>query len=74
MFGIVWKVPEDLQDVYRKFGIDLERFNGNNSWTLPMPGRFIIDQHGVIRDVEVNPDYTNRPEPDETLEILESLL
>ena len=73
MFGIVWNFPKDLQDVYLKFGIDLERFNGDNSWTLPMPSRFILDQKGVVRNVEVHPDYTSRPEPEEAVELLKTL-
>jgi len=27
--------------------MDLERFNGNGSLTLPMPGRFILDSQGT---------------------------
>jgi hypothetical protein len=28
----------------------------------------VIDQGGVIRAADVNPDYTHRPEPEKTLE------
>ncbi len=28
---------------------DLEDFNGDASWTLPLPARMIIDTDGVIR-------------------------
>ena len=55
-------------------GIDLNKYNGDDSWTLPMPGRFIIDRSGVIRYAEVNPDYTVRPEPEEVIGILKELL
>ncbi|MDB5433910.1 MAG: alkyl hydroperoxide reductase [Phenylobacterium sp.] len=30
-----------------------------------MPARFVIGPDGVIRYAEVNPDYTQRPEPSE---------
>ncbi|MBI9082149.1 MAG: redoxin domain-containing protein [Desulfobacterales bacterium] len=69
-FGLVFTLPEDLKGLYSKFGIDLERFNGNDSWTLPMPGRFIVDPNGTILDAEVNPDYTKRPDPAEIIKIL----
>lgn len=39
------------------------RFNGDDSWTLPMPARFIIDRDGIIRSADVSPDYTVRSEP-----------
>ncbi len=32
-----------------------------------MPARFVIDQGGVVRAVDADPDYTVRPEPEETL-------
>lgn len=71
--GLTFTLPEKLKAVYQSFGIDLERFNGNDSWVLPMSGRFIIDRAGIIRNAEVHPDHTIRPEPSEILEILKSL-
>ena len=62
-FGLAFSLPDNLRDVYRSFGIDLERFNGDDAWTLPMPGRYIVDQPGNIVDANVHPDYTVRPEP-----------
>lgn len=54
-----------------KLGVDLEKFNGDDSWTLPMPARYIIDQHSTIRVADVSPNYTVRPEPEETVKALE---
>jgi peroxiredoxin len=71
-FGLVYGFPDDLRELYRNFGIDLERYNGDDSWTLPMPARFILDQKGTIISADVNPDYTIRPEPDEIIEILKN--
>ena len=65
-------LPDDLREVYTKFGIDLVRFNGSDAWTLPLPGRFILDRRGVLKDVQVNPDYTKRPEPGEIIALLKS--
>jgi peroxiredoxin len=53
--------------------VDLAIINGEPSWTLPMPARYVIGQDGVIAYAEVNPDYTRRPEPDELLPVLERL-
>jgi peroxiredoxin len=60
-FGIRWTVPDDLKEVHKQLGADLEIFNGESSWTLPMPARYVIGQDGVIAYAEVNPDYTRRP-------------
>jgi len=39
-----------------------------------MPGRFILDQKGVVVSAEPNPDYTHRPEPSEIVKALEALV
>lgn len=72
-FGLTFTLPTELQEIYSAFGIDVPRFNGDDSWQLPMSGRFVIDQEGVIRSTEVHPDYTQRPEPTDILTILKSI-
>ena len=72
-FGVLFRLPDELIEIYRGFGIDLERFNGESSWRLPLPGRIIIDQHGTVRNVELSTDHTQRPEPVESLELLQAL-
>lgn len=47
--------------------------NGESSWTLPVPGSYVIDSVGVIRYANSDADYTKRPEPDETVAALEAL-
>lgn len=73
-YGLVYTCPEDLKQVYLGFGIDLGKYNGDDSWTLPMPGRFIIDRSGTIKYAEANPDYAVRPEPEEVIGVLNGLL
>lgn len=72
-FGLVFKLPEDLRQVYLKFGINLPGVNGEDSWTLPMPARFVVDQTGTIRAANVDPDYTRRPDPADIVEALRVL-
>lgn len=68
--GIRFKLPDDLKQVYLSFGNDLAVRNGEDSWTLAMPGRFVVDIKGIVRAVDVDPDYRYRPEPDKTVEDL----
>ena len=72
-FGLRFAFEEDLREVYRSFGLDLVAANGDDSWTLPMPARYVIDTSGTIRWMSADPDYTRRPEPEETLEALRAL-
>jgi peroxiredoxin len=72
-FGLRFTLPEELRKIYRAFGIDTQKSNGDDSWTLPMPGRYLIGQDKVIAAADVDPDYTVRTEPEETLAALNSL-
>jgi peroxiredoxin len=62
-----------MKALYQQFGVDLAASNGEDSWTLPVPGTYVIDTGGVIRYANANADYTRRPEPEETVEALEAL-
>lgn len=73
-YGIKYQMPDDLINVYKQFRLKVEEHNGDDSWTLPMPARLIIDQDGIIRYAEINPDYTERPEPEDTLAALEEII
>ena len=72
-YGLAFTLPEDLRGVYRSFGLDLAKAHGDDTWTLPMPARFVIDAGGVIRSADVDPDYTRRTEPTETVAVLKTL-
>ncbi len=72
-FGIRSVLPDDLREVYLSFGVDLPQANGDSSWSLPMPARYVTDESGVIHSVAADPDYTVRPEPEETLATLDAI-
>lgn len=62
--GIRFTLAPFLQNAYANVGqIDLPTINGDPSWTLPMPTRLVVDRGGVVRAVDMDPDYTYRPEP-----------
>ena len=62
-FGLVFTIDEAVRDAYKQVCADLPRFNGTDSWELPMAGTFLIDQIGTIRLAFVNPDFTRRLDP-----------
>ena len=72
-YGLVYTMPADLKGVYEGFGIRLPLYNGDDSWTLPIPARFVIAADGIIRYAAANADYTARPEPAETVAVLRKL-
>jgi len=72
-FGLRFELPDYLVELYKSLKNDLPAFNGDPSWTLPMPARYVIGTDGVIAYAEVNPDYTKRPDPSELLPVLDKL-
>lgn len=72
-YGLVFRLPDDLIDVYLNgLKLDLTRFNGDESWELPIPATFVIDSSGTIVYAAADPDYTTRPEPTEAIEAIPS--
>ena len=69
-YGLAFTLPDDLRQVYLGFGNDLATKNGDPSWQLPVPARFVVDLQGIVRSVEADPDYRYRPEPTSTLDVL----
>jgi peroxiredoxin len=72
-FGLKFTLPAYLKELYLTFPNDLAKVNGDDSWTLAIPARFVIDRHGIIRWASVDPDYTRRPEPADTVAALRAL-
>lgn len=72
-FGLRWTLPEDLCRLYVSFGLDIPGGNGDDSWTLALPASYVVDRNGIIRLVRTDPDYTRRPEPEDTLAVLDDL-
>jgi peroxiredoxin len=73
-FGLRFRLQDYLAELYRDvFKNDLAVANGEPSWTLPMPARYVIAQDGRVAYAEVNADYTQRPDPEELLPVLRRL-
>jgi peroxiredoxin len=70
-FGIRFALPDYLVEVYKGFKNDLPLINDDPSWVLPMPARYVIGTDGVIAYAEIDPDYTQRPDPSELLPVLD---
>jgi peroxiredoxin len=66
-FGLVYRVPDDQQQIYQRAFINLPFVNGDTSWELPIPATYILDRDHRILYAASNPDYTERPEPSELL-------
>ncbi len=48
-YGLTWTFSDAFRELYLGFGIDLAEYNGDDTWRLPMPARFVVDSDKVIR-------------------------
>src|SRR5690242_14034363 len=67
--GLSYEVPEYQKEIYQRAFVNLPHINGNPEWKLPIPATYVVDRTGQVRYAQVDPDYTNRPEPHELLEL-----
>jgi peroxiredoxin len=70
-FGLVYRVPDEQQGLYRSTFVNLPFANGDASWELPIPATYVIEWDGTVLFAAANEDYTERPEPLEILSALE---
>jgi len=62
-FGLSYRVPSMQEAVYRRAFVNLPFANGDQSWELPVPATYILDQDGTVLYASADEDYTERPEP-----------
>jgi len=72
-FGLAYKMPAELTAVYLELGTNIPRFNGDDSWELPVPATYIVDTDGKIVFASINADYLHRIEPGRVIRALKAL-
>ena len=69
-FGLVYRVPDYKETLYRRVFINLPFTNGDQSWELPIPATYVLDRDHSVLFASANVDYTERPEPSGILQQL----
>ena len=72
-FGLVFKLSDKMQGIYKNFGIDLPGANGDQSLELPIPATYVVKQNGIISFAFIDADYTNRLDPETIIAELQKL-
>src|ERR1700761_1076900 len=60
--GILTAPSAEAAAAQQKLGLDLAEHNADGGLTLPMPTTVVVDANGVIRWIDVHPNYTTRSE------------
>ncbi len=58
--GLVFTLEPELVEVYKSFGINLEKVNGDDKWELPLSATFVVDKDGKVLYRFVEADYKKR--------------
>ena len=72
-FGLVFKLTDKMQEIYKNFGIDLPTANGDQSFELPIPTTYVVGQNGIVAYAFIDADYTNRLDPEVIIAELKKL-
>ena len=72
-FGLVFNLAEEIRPIYKQFNFDITKYNGDETWSLPIPATYIVNKEGVITESFVSADYTKRMEPSDICEALKNL-
>lgn len=72
-YGLVMDVHPQLRDYYLQWGFNLPELNGDDSFELPIPATYVIGENGIIHSAYINKDYTQRMEPEDILQSLQTL-
>lgn len=70
--GLVMWLGEEVVQLYRKFGLDIMRYQGNESWFVPLPATFVVGRDGIILGRKVDPDFRHRMDVEDILASLGS--
>lgn len=66
-FGLVWTLPEYLRRYYLGILLNVPFINGEESWKLPLPATYVLDQDRKVLYAEAHADFRVRPEPEDLL-------
>jgi len=66
--GILTAPSDGARAAQLQLGLDLTQVNADQTTGLPMPAAVIADADGVIRWIDVHPDYTTMAEPGHILQ------
>jgi peroxiredoxin len=69
--GVVMWLGDEVRALYQKFGLDIDRYQGNATWFVPIPATFVLDRNGTIVGRKVDPDFRHRMDIEEILRALD---
>lgn len=70
LYGLAYRLPEDLQEVYAKTGLDVAALNAATeeaALNIPIPATYLVSNDGQVTYAFFDANYRNRLDPQELL-------
>ncbi len=71
--NLLFWVGDEKRDAMVSGGFDIEPYQGNRAWMLPVPATFIVGADGSVKARHIDPDYRHRMPIEQILEALRRL-
>ncbi|MDR6881884.1 redoxin domain-containing protein [Bacillus sp. 3255] len=72
-YNLKYKLPDFMQAVQKRSGIELHQYNGDHTFELPVTATYIIDKNGTVIAGASDLNHRMRMEPSEALKKVRSL-
>ena len=69
-YGLVFTLPQNVRELYQNLGADIPKFNGDDSYQLPIPATYLIGQDKQILFSYINVNYMERVDISELVNVL----
>jgi peroxiredoxin len=70
---LIFWVGDQVRALYSQAGVELEKYQGNDAYFLPMASKFIVGRDGLVKARQVNIEFRERMEPDAIIAQLQKL-
>jgi peroxiredoxin len=71
--SLIYKQPDSMRTAFEQMKIPVWDKNDDNSLELPIPTTLLVDQKGVVQNLQADPDFLKRVEPTTVLEWVKNL-
>lgn len=68
--NLAFWVGDEKREAMKESGFDIESYNGNDTWMLPVPATFVVGRDGLVKARYIDPDYRRRMELDAIVDAL----
>jgi peroxiredoxin len=55
--NLLCRVDDEKRETVKAGGFDIAPYQGNETWTLPIPATFIVGRDGLVNARWIDPDY-----------------